>query len=255
MKRLYTALVGIFFVEMLFAANFTDKKGRKQGEWSKNYPNGQVMYTGEFKDDQPVGEFKHYYENGSLKIIQTYEANNRSQVTMYDTDGETPIAKGTYVGKAKEAEWTYYVDGKISLLEVYNNGKKNGVSKSYSKDGAILEEVPYVNGVIDGMHKRFLPDGSRYSETSYKNGVEHGSYKLYEGHDFPVIEGVNKNGKRDGDWILKDDKGILVDVLKYNDGVLLNDKELKKKYSEEFDKNEGNKGRFQELESTLMGTN
>lgn len=250
-KRFVTLLCGMLSLGIVFAANETDKKGRKQGEWTKTYPNGKVMYQGTFKDDKPVGEFRRYYESGALKIVQIYESAERSQVTIYDTDGKTITAKGTYQGKEKDAEWTYYVDGKVSLIEIYNNGKKNGVSKIYTKNGELIEEIPYVNDQIDGMRKCYLQDGTRYSEASYKKGVEHGSYKLYEGHDFPVMEGVYKNGKRDGDWIMKDDNGKQTDVLKYKDGVLLNDKELKKEYSESFDKNEKNKGRFVEPDQLI----
>ena len=247
MKGKYILLLcGLFSFSTLCALNQIDKKGRKQGEWKKTYENGQVMYEGNFVNNQPTGVFKRYYESGALKSVQTYETPERSQIVVYEEDGKTISVKGTYLNKKKEAEWTYYVKGKISLLEVYNDGRKNGTSKVYIKEGALIEEIPYVRDTIDGMRKRFLQDGKRYSEVSYKKGVEHGSYKLYEGHDFPVIEGVYKNGKRDGDWILKDDKGVQTDVMKYKDGVLLNAKELKKENSDTFDQNEQNKGKYKE---------
>ena len=31
--------------------NSTDAKGRKQGGWSKTWPNGKTRYLGQFKDD------------------------------------------------------------------------------------------------------------------------------------------------------------------------------------------------------------
>lgn len=249
MKKKYVILLcGLLSFCFMSAQNLTDKKGMKQGVWKKTYENGNLMYEGTFKNDKPVGEFRRYYETGALKVVQIYESGDRSKVTIYEADGKTKTAEGSYKGKEKDAEWTYYVEGKVSLIEVYNNGKKNGVSKTYSKEGVLMEEIPYVNDQIDGVHKRYLQDGTKYSESSFKNGVEHGSYKLYEGHDFPVMEGVYKNGKRDGDWIMRDDAGKQTDVLKYKDGVLLNDKELKKKYSKSFDNNEAKKGTYTELD-------
>ena len=253
MKKKYLILLcGLLSFCCLSAQNVTDKKGMKQGVWKKTYENGNLMYEGTFKNDKPVGEFRRYYETGALKIVQIYESGDRSKVTIYDTDGKTITVEGSYKGKEKDAEWTYYVDGKVSLIEVYNNGKKNGVSKIYSKEGVLIEEIPYVNDKKEGVHRRYLQDGTKYSEATFKNGVEHGSYKLYEGHEFTVMEGVFKNGKRDGDWILRDDAGKQTEVLKYKDGVLLNSKDLKKKYSNSFDKNESNKGRYSELEQSLQ---
>ena len=51
---------------VLDAQNKTDEKGRKQGKWSKAYPNGQVRYSGEFKDDKEVGTFSYYSKDGKL---------------------------------------------------------------------------------------------------------------------------------------------------------------------------------------------
>ena len=84
-----------------------------------------------------------------------------------------------------------------------------------------------------------------------EEGVEHGDYKLYEGFDYPVIEGVYVHGKRNGEWQVRDDRGKLVEVLKYDNGVLLNDKELKKEYSKSFDENEAKKGKFIEPDRML----
>jgi hypothetical protein len=38
--------------------NKTDQQGRKQGQWIKKYPNGNIQYEGIFRDDHPVGEIK-----------------------------------------------------------------------------------------------------------------------------------------------------------------------------------------------------
>jgi antitoxin component YwqK of YwqJK toxin-antitoxin module len=252
MKGKYVLLLaGCMVATSLFAMNEVDKKGRKQGEWTKKHENGLVMYTGTFKDDNPVGEFRRFYESGALNSIQNHKANDVSDILIYEEDGKTLSAKGSYKGKIKDGKWIYYVEGKISLEEYYLDGKLNGVSKIYTKKGELIEEIPYTNGKIDGVKRCTLPDGKKYSETSYKEGVEHGDYKLYEGFDFPVIEGVHVNGKRDGEWQIRDDKGKLVEVLKYDNGILLNDKELKKEYSKSFDENEAMKGKFMEPDRML----
>ena len=52
--------------------NKSDQQGRKQGHWIKKYSDGIMIYDGFFKDDHPVGEFKRYYEDHSLKSLLIY---------------------------------------------------------------------------------------------------------------------------------------------------------------------------------------
>ena len=103
------------------AQNKTDKNGKKQGEWVKKYPNGNTMYEGSFKDDEPVGTFKRYYENGMLKSVQVYETGDISSVKLYSQDSKTVIAEGNFRGKAKHGMWKLYKDGKLLTEEVYKD--------------------------------------------------------------------------------------------------------------------------------------
>lgn len=221
------------------STNKTDRHGRKQGAWEKTYNNGNKMYEGEFKDDNPVGTFKRYYEDGKLKSTQVYKPkSDESEVTIYDTDGKTITTVGHYKGKVKDGEWKYYNEGKLTLVENYVNGKREGISKGYKND-AVIEEIPYKNDKIDGIRKAFLENGKIYSETEYKDGKMNGNYKLYEGQEQPIEEGSFKNGKRSGEWRSYDDKHKMIDKTSYSsDGKAVNQKEIDKKNSEQFDKNE-----------------
>jgi antitoxin component YwqK of YwqJK toxin-antitoxin module len=57
--------------------NKTDQQGRKQGHWIKKYPKGNTMYEGSFIDDKPVGEFKRFNSNNTLKSILIYSSNSK----------------------------------------------------------------------------------------------------------------------------------------------------------------------------------
>lgn len=242
--RQYIALVviGMLSLSNVFAINEVDSKGRKQGPWKKEYGNGYYVYEGQFKDDQPVGTFKRYYENGVLKSIQQYGQNETSGIVMYETDGLTKSAQGAYIGKEKEGEWIYYVDGKVSLIEHYKRGVLCDTVKVFAKTGELIEATPYSKGKMNGVKRCLLPDGKLYSEANYKMGVEDGSYKLYEGHDFPVVEGFFVNGKRHGNWLIKDDAGKVKDTMKYDMDILLNAKELVKEQAVQADENEKKEG-------------
>ncbi|MCQ2195423.1 MAG: toxin-antitoxin system YwqK family antitoxin [Paludibacteraceae bacterium] len=237
MKRIIALLLAGFSLVNIMAAtpNQTDKKGRKQGAWSKTYANGQLMYEGQFKDDKPVGTFKRYFETGKLKLVQTYTKGENSNVSIYEDDGKTIAMEGAYIGKEKDGEWKFYKEGKLAVSETYTKGSRNGLSKAYSEKGAVIEETPYVNDKIEGVKRTFLEDGSLYQEVEYKNGLEDGFYKLYEGNKEPVITGQHKNGKRDGEWKIYDEKGQVDEVLTYENGKQTNAKEQKKKHSKTFD--------------------
>ena len=77
MKRIFKQSLALILSALVLmpcvleAQNKTDEKGRKQGKWSKAYPNGQVKYSGEFKDDKEIGTFSYYSKNG--KLTQTIE--------------------------------------------------------------------------------------------------------------------------------------------------------------------------------------
>ncbi|MCQ2232534.1 MAG: hypothetical protein MJZ30_11865 [Paludibacteraceae bacterium] len=246
-------IIGMLSLSNVFAINEVDKRGRKQGPWKKEYGNGYYVYEGQFKDDQPVGTFKRYYENGVLHSIQQYGENETSAIVIYEQDGLTKSAEGAFVGKDKEGEWIYYVEGKKSLVEHYKRGVLNGMVQSYAKTGELLEESPYLNGKIHGVQRRLMDDGKVYSEAHFKNGVQDGAYKLFEGHDFTVAEGFYVDGKRHGHWLVKDDAGNIKDTLKYDMDVLLNAKELDKKHADQAEEYKKSEGTIPEPDKMLDG--
>lgn len=252
MKRYITLIIiGLLSLSNLFAINEVDSKGRKQGTWKKEYGNGYYVYEGQFKDDQPVGTFKRYYENGVLKSIQQYGENETSAIVVYETDGLTKSAQGAYVGKTKEGEWIYYVGGKVSLIEHYRRGVLTDTMKVFDKDGALIEAIPYTKGKVNGVKRCLLPDGKLFSEENYKMGVQDGKFKIYEGHDFPVVEGLYVNGKRHGNWLVKDDAGNVKDTMKYDMDVLLNAKELIKEQANQAEENSKKEGTILEPDKRM----
>ena len=53
-------LLTLLLSENIYAQNNynkTDKHGRRQGKWIEYHNNGQIRYKGQFKNNEPVGEF------------------------------------------------------------------------------------------------------------------------------------------------------------------------------------------------------
>ncbi|MDQ3101147.1 MAG: hypothetical protein M3R08_07155, partial [Bacteroidota bacterium] len=68
--------------------NGSDAQGRKQGAWAKTWSNDTLRYEGQFKDDLPFGEFKHYDEEGRLTTTQIYLSDGMSSLAKhFHSDG------------------------------------------------------------------------------------------------------------------------------------------------------------------------
>ena len=67
-------LVGVHW--SVLGQNKTDAAGRKQGPWIKYQGDGTTpLYTGTFKDNIPVGEFRYFYPSGKVKMIVKHESD------------------------------------------------------------------------------------------------------------------------------------------------------------------------------------
>ena len=65
MKKIFTLIVFMFSISV-FAQNFTDDNGLKQGNWEIKYDDGKTKYIETFKDGVEQGFFKFDYNNGVL---------------------------------------------------------------------------------------------------------------------------------------------------------------------------------------------
>ena len=68
MKRYCLIIAALLLTVFAMAQDFnqTDSKGRRQGQWRDFYPNGQLRYEGEFKNNKCKGTFRYYDEQGNL---------------------------------------------------------------------------------------------------------------------------------------------------------------------------------------------
>jgi antitoxin component YwqK of YwqJK toxin-antitoxin module len=199
----------IFFISMLVASisfaqgdlNKVDANGLKQGTWEKKYENGQVRYTGQFKDDKPVGTFFYYYEDGSKSSEVTYvPESDVSHATFFHKNGAV-MSKGDYYKQQKNGEWKFY-DGKtvLSLVEHYKNGVVDGMQIVYFLNGKPSAQTPFVNGIKNGPFKEFFADGKVKIEGTFLDGNFEGEYKQYFSDGSIYMSGQYKAAVKDGEW-------------------------------------------------------
>lgn len=190
--------------------NQIDDLGRKQGKWRKTYANGAVKYEGQFRDDQPYGEFNYYYPDAKLQAVTRFSDDGIIARTITYHENGQPMAEGKYVNQLRDSTWNLYsdVDGSLVMKENYKKGKLEGKSILYfpGKDQA-AEITNYQMDIKEGPFIKYFPDGKLMSEGTYKNDQLEGNYIVYYDNGKTEIKGKYKNGIQVGKWQYFDENG------------------------------------------------
>jgi antitoxin component YwqK of YwqJK toxin-antitoxin module len=225
--------------------NMTDQKGMKQGHWIKKYPNGNIMYDGNFKDDHPVGEFKRFYETTVPSSVLIYSPDGKeAEATLFFPNGKIS-SKGKFINQKKEGKWQFF-DENIGFLlseETYTEGRRNGVSVSYYPDGKIAEKVNYINGVKSGEWIRYYNNGNKWIKSSYLNGKLNGKFEAWFEKGGIEFSGEYLADARNGAWTIFNADGTVRYKLQYVKGVTT-DRQMDLDQSNFIDSLERNSAKF-----------
>jgi antitoxin component YwqK of YwqJK toxin-antitoxin module len=245
-------LLFLFFITLSlhsFAQNInqTDTKGLRQGIWQKKYPNGKLMYQGNFKDNYPIGEMKRYHKNGILKAILLFsEQGKKAKAQLFNTKKRL-VAKGNFIQNKKDSVWIYFDSNQnIRFSETYQNGLKSGETKYFFQNKNISEIITFDKNIKNGSWKRFFREGKIYFAANYKNGKLNGSYQSFYRSGRLEIDGIYKNNKRNGKWDYYSDRGKLLFTIDYIDGIASNQEELDKAQLKKLQNMEAQKNRFED---------
>ncbi len=207
------------------AMNKTDKDGKKQGHWIKKYPNGNVMYDGFFKDDQPVGEFRRYYDDKTLKSLLIFTNNGtEAAATIYYLNSFL-AAKGKYKNQLKDGKWQFFsvlTRGCLISEEKYSKNLRNGLSLKYYPDSIVAERLNYVNDVRHGEWLQFYPNGSISLKANYLNGKVNGNFEAYFENGKSEFSGQYKGDLKDGLWRIYKNDGTIRYEIEYDLGTAKN---------------------------------
>lgn len=227
MKKAILLTISLMFaISFCFAQqiNQTDAQGRKQGIWKKNYSNGAVRYTGQFKDNHPYGVFKYYFPTGKISAVSVYSHKGAvAHIKSYHLNGKL-MATGKFVDRKKDSVWNYYseTDGKLVAKENYLNGKKNGKAVVfYPSSGTPAEITHYKKGLKEGEWLKYFPNDSIYIHGFYHYDTLEGPYKVYGIDGHIQIEGRYVKGLQSGTWITYDSTGKVLYKQVFKQGVLL----------------------------------
>lgn len=183
--------------------NQFDSNGQRHGLWQKTYEDGQLRYSGTFKNGKEVGVF-NYYSPKSPKyptIVKNFKSDGTAQVFFYSEKG-IPESEGAMSGKERIGKWVYYAkDGKTILsIENYVKGVLEGEVKTFYANGKPTEILNYRNGKIHGLVQRYSDEGVLLDEVNYENGKRNGAAKYYNTKGELIYSGMYKNDLKVGTW-------------------------------------------------------
>ena len=199
--------------------NRSDANGRKHGYWI-NHENGALNYEGRFSHGKPVGEFKHYYPDGSLQALIFHRPDEVSTAEIHYPEGGGVMARGNYVNQKRDSVWNFYGEnGDITSRESYLRGEKHGVSTVFFSDGSVSEEVTYKNNVKNGPWKQYYPNGHLRMAANVVDGVRYeGTFNTYYEDGIKRTEGKYVDGDREGSWYEFNDNGSVRVITVYRNG-------------------------------------
>jgi len=93
------------------------EKGKQQGFWKFNHPDGKPFKEGNFTHNKINGFWKLYYKSGNLREEGNYDNCIRSGYWkfFFDDNLETVKSEGNYMKGIKSGHWKFYSeDGTIS---------------------------------------------------------------------------------------------------------------------------------------------
>jgi len=116
------------------------ENGKKEGLWIRNYENGNRLTEVTYKDNQPIGETKAFFKDGSLERISIYAEDRTSRITKEFFPGtEIVSSEYTYDPDFKEGPYKlYYEDGTLREEGICENGYEI-YAKLYYKTGQVKE--------------------------------------------------------------------------------------------------------------------
>lgn len=237
MKRIiYLFILSLFFVSNSFAQT-TQTSTNPNGYNKFYYDNGKLSSEGPMRDGKPDGYWKTYYQNGKLKS----EGNRKnfeldSAWKFYNEQGRITFEYTYRAGKKNGPLKTFDENENVVTEETYVNNMKQGLARNYFASGKLQKTIPYVEGKEQGIGYEYDINGTIITITEYKsgfvknterlnrrdaNGLRQGAWKDFYANGKIKNEGHYLNDKKNGYFKEYNEVGNLVNITKWENGVLV----------------------------------
>lgn len=195
---------------------FTDA-GQKQGNWKEYYNDGSLKATGNYKNDLHDGLWKYYYKNGQLEEIGNYvEGQPDSKWFWYYSNGALLREEHFYDGLPDGMLTEYDKDGNIITQGDYLEGKKEGYW--IYQIGDTKDEGDYAEDTRNGLWKSYYAKGNLRFEGKFIDDNPNGEHTWYWDNGKIKQQGSYVMGRKSRDWKKFDENGIPIIIISYSGG-------------------------------------
>lgn len=123
------------------------------GQGKLFYDNGNLKQIANYKKGESVGMVTIYKENKPNVLDGTGKLKNNNVIgewTYYHEDGKTIETKGSYDDNGKQIGlWqSFYKNGKVKAQSTYVNGKREGERTLFNEDGTVSKTEQYSKGEL-----------------------------------------------------------------------------------------------------------
>ena len=107
------------------------------GQVIKKYKDGQVKSIENFKNGKLNGEFKEFFENGSLFQVGTFKNGDMKNIKVFYENGNLKFEQNLKDRKGKYRG--YYPNGMLEVEGEVFQGDEIGLWKYYNEEGNLLK--------------------------------------------------------------------------------------------------------------------
>jgi antitoxin component YwqK of YwqJK toxin-antitoxin module len=135
--------------------------GKKNGEWTSYYKNGQLERIEIYSNDTLNGKQIIYRPDGKIKISRHYLNGIEFDTTkFYHSNGQVNFVEfRDSLGRKQGVLRVYYSNGQPSQIAYFKDGKFDSISSTYFENGKIKEIENYKFGEKTGTWIKFSENG------------------------------------------------------------------------------------------------
>lgn len=161
-----------------------NKEGKNIGKLTTYHENGGPWQYLETINSRANGEYKEWYQNGSLRMV----------ATVVEGVGDlTPQAQTSWRFHGKSRVWNE--EGVLIAEIAYDKGLLEDQSVYYHTNGQISKIIPYRLNRIEGAIEIFNKEGGLIGTTQYSNGQKDGVSSFKGSDHIPPREEEYEGGK------------------------------------------------------------
>ena len=148
------------------------KNNIPNGKGIKYYPNGNLLYEGDFVNGKFDGVGKYHYDDGDIFVGDYKQGLRNGKGTLYYKDGNIRY-EGDYINDKKNGKGKYIWENGDYYIGDFENDLFHGKGVHYYANGQLRYDGQYIHDKRDGIGK-YVYRNKEYYVGGWKRGFKHG---------------------------------------------------------------------------------